>query len=319
MKILDGGSDAGRCNLVLVSEGYRTTDMPAFRKHAAELVRVIEAEAWYRPGLLNVHTLEVTSVEPGNWLQPGRGSRDTAFRFELGKDGAVARLISGDDAAVREAIEEMVIDSPPRHILEVVRGEIVTNCPHHIGVLCNSRYHGGWGGPAGRMFWVCAGASNWTDTALHELGHSLFNLRDEYSDDTGKRRVWTYPEPENPNVTTDPTGRKWAHITDTVHEGAARYDKGIYRAFPRCRMRNVGPFCLVCQDAIVRKLEGYLEELPSEEVAEATERRWPAVGQGSITIQVAAWGKYAHTSKVFPDDIAGIKAASEWLLKRKFG
>lgn len=271
--------------LILTSDGYREQDRAAFERHVDEIRVALKAESWYSPKVLGVRSFFVASKEPGTWVQPGKGPRDTAFRFELGKDGTVARLISGDVERVRGTLDETTAPFPI----------------FYVGVLCNTGRHGGWGGPRGEMFWVCAGAPRWTDTAFHEMGHSLFNLRDEYGDDTGKARRWPvdWPDPEQPNVTTDPTGRKWAHITDTVFEGAARYDFGIYRPFDRCRMRQPGPFCLVCADAARRVLEGYLEE---------------PLGEAN-KIRIAT----ADGEREYPDDSGGCFEAAQFLLRRQFG
>jgi hypothetical protein len=289
-KILDGGNDAGRLNLVLLSEGYRAQDMPSFRRYAEEFVRVVESEPWYRVGLLNVRTLEVESKEPGHWLVPHKGPRDTAFKVELGGQGRVERLITGDDAAVRK------------------RGVLWAG-PVTLGVLVNSRRHGGRGQDG--LFWTCTGPG-WTASAIHEFGHSFGGLRDEYSDDTGKARRWPadWPDPEQPNVTTDPTGRKWSHITDTVFEGAARHDSGIYRAFRDCRMRTLSaPFCAVCRDVLERKLEGYADELPEEPE--------PWVGN-KLNLQAVDSGSGEYGNNFFDDNSAGCMEAVQWLLKRQF-
>jgi hypothetical protein len=289
-KILDSGSDAGRLNLVLLSEGFRAQDMPSFRRYAEEFVRVVESEPWYRLGLLNIHTLEVESKEPGHWLAPHKGPRDTAFKAELGGEGRVDRLITGDDAAVR------------KHVAPLARTGPVT-----LGVLLNSRRHGGRGQDG--IFWSSTGPG-WTASAIHEFGHSFGGLRDEYSDDTGKARRWPadWPDPEQPNVTIDPTGRKWSHITDTVFEGAARHDSGIYRAFKDCRMRTLSaPFCAVCSDVLERKLESYADELPME--PESYRLKVTRVSSQEVSEELAEFG----------DDSAGAFEAVQFILKRQYG
>lgn len=304
MKILNGGSDTGRLNLILVSEGYRSQDMARFRTHASELVKVIKSEDWYRPGLLNVHRLEVESRQPAHWLKADGKTRDTAFKARFGGDGKVDRLIRGDTAAVRETVQSGFFRGIPG---------ASESLAYHVGVLVNSRRHGGNGGNAG-MFWAATGPA-WTDTALHEIGHSLFGLCDEYSDDTGTRKVWPerYDEPACPNVTMDPTGRKWQHITDSVCEGAKRYDKGLYRAFERCRMRNPGPFCEVCQDAIVLKLESELDDLTEVEEGPEDDERDDGVLGGNVTIS------HRDFSAAFPNTDRGVLQAVDFLMNKRLG
>jgi hypothetical protein len=295
-KLLDSGTDAGRLNVILVAEGYRAADLPQFERHAAELARAIEREPWFFPGCLNVHALEAESKEPGFWLVPHKGLRSTAFSAQFGGAGRVARLITGDTETVA------------RYVADEVFAPGVKPFPYTIGVLVNSRLPGGRGIEAVKQFWSATGPG-WTAQALHELGHSAFGLRDEYSDDTGQKRSWPadWPEPEQPNVTTDPIGLKWQHLTADVFEGAARYDVGIYRPAKDCRMRTLlMPFCVVCQDAIRRKLESYMEELP-EDTAPGGHGQ-----NGEILVQYATEGRW------FKDDSAGAFGAQQWILRKQF-
>lgn len=296
--ILDGGSLAGRLNLILISEGYRASEIDQFRRHAEELATFITRERWYRRGLLNIHTHEVHSKEPSTWLVPGKGPIDTPFKAMLGGDGRVDRLITGNDRLVNQALSAW--KNPPKTRI-------------HVGVLVNSRRHGGRGQLSSGMFWTCTGAG-WLQSALHEFGHSFADLRDEYSDDTGKKRTWTFPEPSQLNVTTDPTGQKWSHIASGVHEGAARYDYGIYRPFKDCRMRNSSaPFCAVCEDAILRKFEEHLEDPSEVENDPMPAPDEPVADEKMFSI---------HTIdgyREFKDNSAGAQEAVQWILKRQFG
>jgi hypothetical protein len=299
-KLLDSGSDVGRLNLILVAEGYRTADLPQFERHVAELAKAIEREPWFFPGCLNIHALEAESKEPGFWLVPHKGPRSTAFSAQFGGEGRVARLITGDQAKVN------------RYVADHVFAPGVPAFPYTVGVLVNSRLPGGRGIEAGNQFWSATGPG-WTAQALHELGHSAFGLRDEYDSDTVEKRHWPadWPEPEQPNVTTDRTGRKWQHLTADIFEGAARYDFGIYRPAKDCRMRTLGaPFCVVCQDAIRRKLESCLEELPEEpEKSDWHRLKLIRMSDGDAAVELGEWS----------DDSSGCLEAMHWLWRRQFG
>jgi hypothetical protein len=105
--------------------------------------------------------------------------------------------------------------------------------------------------------------------AVHELGHAMAGLGDEYADPA---MVWRYPMPppgadlRHPNLMlapfldrSSPEGllrtAKWAPLLAWpgaekhawAHEGGYLRQSGVYRAWPRCRMRDTrDPFCPVC-------------------------------------------------------------------------
>lgn len=316
-KILDNGSDQGRMNVVLVAEGYTAADRPLFETHAKQLADRVKGEPWYRVGLLNIHALWVASKERAPTAPTGEPN-DTAFRAYYGGDRA-GHVISGNDLAAKAAVLDY-IGSVPRHTI----------------VLVNSLIYGGkGGGQGGNIMWTYASVrtpQRWTSTALHELGHSLFGLADEY----GGPQTYHGAEPREPNVTMDPRGAKWRHILDGAREGAMGFDKGIYRPTPYCRMRAMtAPYCAVCEDAVIRKLEEFLTdaELPTEPVEPAEPDILRASGfdrDGRPTIkkpveptepEPAKTFRVVHQgeTKSFVDDISGIMAASQWLLGRKFG
>lgn len=284
--VISGGDNAGRMNLLLMSEGYLATDRPLFDQHVEQLAAQIRREFWYRQGLLNVHAEWVPSDERAPTAPTGKPNK-TYFQSYYGGDRA-AHVISGDDEAVTR--------------LSAAWGDL--GWKRHAIVLVNSTLYGGrGGGQGGGMCWSYTDSrrsSSWTACALHELGHSLFGLADEYG---GPGRSPRTREPKEPNITIDPRGAKWRHLVNGAVEGADKYDLGIYRPTRYCRMRDfMTPFCAVCADAARRTLEGYLSE-PLEEP--------PAVKLFSVVHQ--------GETKQFSDDVSGIIASSAWLFGRKFG
>jgi hypothetical protein len=92
---------------------------------------------------------------------------------------------------------------------------------------------------------------------LHELGHSLYALGDEY---VGRTRA--FPEHEHsvvpfyPNITLDPAGGRFAQLgveEPVLEEGALDFRSGVHRAAGPCVMRNPGDdrFCPPCA-AVIR-------------------------------------------------------------------
>jgi hypothetical protein len=301
LKILDGGHDAGRLNLVLLSEGYTEAERPLFDAHAKQLADVIWKESWYRHGLLNLHAFFVPSKQSARTLKAKGGHLDTAFKAEYGQGRRAGHVISGDDAAAKAAVDS----DGPIHII------VLTNC---------TLYGGKGGGEGGGICWTFTDRRNpqsWTACALHEWGHVL-GLADEYGGaQPGFQRSPRTTEPRQPNITLDPRGAKWRHLVTGAVEGADGYDQGIYRPTRDCRMRSfAGGFCPVCSDHIRRELEGYMSE-PIEEPVEPVEP--PVAPDGYISLHINdPWGKTIEVS-THADNSAGCMQAVQWLLKRQFG
>jgi hypothetical protein len=119
-------------------------------------------------------------------------------------------------------------------------------------------------------------------TVIHELGHAIGNLADEYCSDDPDEKLGTQfpgPEPTRVNITTvtNPAALKWRDLVlsstpiptvmfgqkvtqpdDLVgtYEGAnAEFCRGVYRPQPYCRMNySELPFCSVCRRKLIRDL-----------------------------------------------------------------
>jgi len=302
MKILDGGPDASRLNLVLLAEGYTEAERPLFETHAKQLATVVKAEPWFRSGLLNLHALFVPSRQSARTLKAKGGHLDTAFKAEYGQGMRAPHVISGDDGDAKAAARGVVHAG-------------ITLAPRHVLVLVNCTLYGGkGGGEGGGICWTYTDRWNprrWTACALHEWGHVL-GLADEYGSGPGTYFANLYAnrtkEPAEPNITLDPRGAKWRHLVTGAVEGADGYNRGIYRPTRDCRMRSfAGGFCPVCSDHIRRELEGYLSE-PVEE-PESYRLKVTRVSSQEVSEELAEFG----------DDSAGAFEAVQWLLKRQFG
>lgn len=151
----------------------------------------------------------------------------------------------------------------------------------HIIILANTDVYGG-GGIYNSYTLTTAHHPMFKPVVVHEFGHSFGGLADEYfyEDDV---MTDTYPlnvEPWEQNITTRVNfASKWKDMlaTDTpiptpanvrksfpvgVYEGGGYSAKGIYRPSFDCRMKTNGypEFCPVCQRALQRMIEFYVNE-----------------------------------------------------------
>lgn len=151
----------------------------------------------------------------------------------------------------------------------------------HIIILANTDVYGG-GGIYNSYTLTTAHHPMFKPVVVHEFGHSFGGLADEYfyEDDV---MTDTYPlnvEPWEQNITTRVNfASKWEDMlaSDTpvptptnvrknhpigVYEGGGYSAKGIYRPSFNCRMKTNGypEFCPVCQRALRRMIEFYVNE-----------------------------------------------------------
>lgn len=139
-----------------------------------------------------------------------------------------------------------------------------------IAIVNTARY----GGSGGATAVTSTDPDAMGQVLVHELGHSLFQLGDEYVDEP---RVKDMGQPVLANVTGKftPETLKWRHFltpgaplpTPVSHpmpavgayEGAFYAAQGRFRPSFTCRMREVtAPFCTVCKDAIIKRLSTHL-------------------------------------------------------------
>src|SRR5581483_4364015 len=86
---------------------------------------------------------------------------------------------------------------------------------------------------------------------LHELGHALWALGDEYAEvDESLSTASRSAIAERANLTTDRTGARWKWAgLGRVYEGAGRLRRGVFRPERDCIMRDLAApgFCKVCR------------------------------------------------------------------------
>ena len=135
----------------------------------------------------------------------------------------------------------------------------------HIIVLVNTSEYGG-GGILNSYNLSMTHHRLYRPVVVHEFGHSFAGLADEYA--YQEEEINMYPhdvEPWEQNITTkaDFLG-KWSNLIGKdkkagFYEGAGYSQKGVYRAYPDCRMRtNENPiFCPACQQAIIGIIDFY--------------------------------------------------------------
>ena len=277
-KILDHGSDTDRWTMVLVAEGYRSSELAQFHTDAQNFVNTLVATAPFNTlqAAINVYRLDVSSTDSGAddpTACGGSGATPATYFDARFCNSGIRRLLQVNDANVISAVNANVV------------------AWNMIMVLVNSTVYGGSGGSVATF----SKAPSAIEIGLHEMGHTAFGLADEYeywagcsSGETGHDH---HPasEPSQPNVTinSNRTTIKWASLilastpmptttnancafcdpqpnpqpasTVGAYEGAHYYHCGAYRPQFDCRMRALNnPFCAVCSRVINATLTPHL-------------------------------------------------------------
>lgn len=232
--VISNGTTQTRYDMVILGDGYKSTEQTKFDQDVLTFLTALFQTQPYQTfaAYFNVHTVFRASIDSGA-DEPDITPPvfvDTAYDCTYNTGGTARCLYIGDtalglaDAALAPANEGRVL------------------------VMVNSNRYGGCAG----TFAVSYTGGSMSDVQIHELGHSLGLLADEYDypNDT-----YTGSEPSQANATIAPAGTKWTHWHGTdgisAFEGARYYLHGLWRPRNNCMMRSLGQsLCSVCKEQI---------------------------------------------------------------------
>jgi hypothetical protein len=232
--VYNSGSTQSRYDMVILGDGYQAFEQARFNQDVQTFLTALFQKQPYATfaNYYNVHTVFRASVESGA-DRPDENPpvfKNTAYDATYNTGGTDRCLyiqntsLALADAALAPANEGRVL------------------------VFVNDSRYGG----CASTFAVSYNGSSMTEVQIHELGHSLGGLADEYD---YPNQTYTGNEPAQANITTSPTGQKWSHWwgTDSISafQGAGYYVFGLYRPKSNCLMRTLGvALCAVCKEQI---------------------------------------------------------------------
>ena len=251
--------DPSHCiHIAYLAEGYTEEEMDVFLKDVNIAVEALFAHEPFKSmrSRFNIVAVQAPSAESGT-SEPSKGIwRNTALKSHFDTFYSNRYLTT----LHLKTMHDWLAGTPYEHII----------------VLVNTSEYGG-GGILNSYNLSMTHHEMFRPVVVHEFGHSFAGLADEYAYD--QEQIPMYPhdvEPWEPNITTlADFSKKWQSMVAKgtpiptpikagkeragLYEGAGYSLKGVYRAYPDCRMRtNENPeFCEVCKQAISRLIDFY--------------------------------------------------------------
>lgn len=231
--IIENGPSEDKYDIVVVGDGYTEADLDVYDQHVRDKVDhlfSVEPFAGYE-SQFNVWKVDVVSNESGVSNDPDEGvERDTAMDMHF-YCGGMDRLLCVDTVKANQfAAAAPDVDQ--------------------VLALANSDTYGGAGGEVATS---SGGHDTAGDIVVHEFGHSIGGLADEY--DYGEDGHYDGDEVPEENVsihdreTQETEQLKWHEWmgeespdggTVDVYDGARYYESGIYRPTEDSIMRSLG-------------------------------------------------------------------------------
>lgn len=259
LSLRSNGPTANRIDLVTVGDGYQAAELDTYDGHVNSSLSTMFAQEPFRTyaNFFNIHRIDVVSVDSGVDHDPDYGIyRNTALDMGFWCDGIERLLCVSVSKAYSYANNAPDVDM--------------------VLAVANSTKYGGAGYTTSDLATVSGGNGSAPEVAIHEFGHSLGDLADEY--DYGGPETYTGPEPPDPNVSIltasqmQTAGTKWAAWLGTnnaafdgfvsTYEGAAYSVFGIYRPTNNSKMRSLGrPFNLPSVEALVIEMYQFVDPI----------------------------------------------------------
>lgn len=192
--LLVSGPPPAKLDLLLVADGYTQKEQAKFEKDARRLVDTLFTYSPFRERRadFNVRGLFVATAQSGISRPLTRRHRRSPVGATYDAFGSERYILSFENRSLRD---------------------LASNAPYDaMAIVVNAETYGGGG--IFNLYATVAADSMWAGYIfVHELGHSLAALADEYfTSDTAYLPDEAHLEPWEPNVTADPKGSKWKSL-----------------------------------------------------------------------------------------------------------
>ncbi len=237
-------------DIVVLAEGYTEADLPVFKSDARAFADALFMTKPFGQNrrCIRIHIVNSISRERGADRPRDGVWVDTAF--------GASYWIGGNDSSQRF----LTCYDP----IAVARAAKMAPGADAIAILVQSPKHGG----GGNRYAVTATHANFAQTLVHELGHSLGGLWDEYPFDTPAQSLLDFGRAPNLTGSTSLADLKWRHLVrpgtqapgTRPEDGIGMFPVGnamrpIYRPADSCLMEISGSRpCDVCSERLATRI-----------------------------------------------------------------
>lgn len=226
--------------LLMFGDGFTANEQETFYSESKRIAEyVMDTSPWDEfTDTIKIYALGVISNESGakgdnaiNQEQADADTRDTYFGASFWS-GGMQRLVSVDQEGMEKA--------------RALSAEYLPSADYNV-IVVNSETYGGSGGS------ICVASLNneSLEMMLHELGHTVADLADEYFAGASYAREYA-----NMTAESDPEKVRWSRFIGKNGVGVYEYDNGgdgWYRPHENCKMRFLGKqyeYCEVCKEEL---------------------------------------------------------------------
>ena len=247
--IMVNGSRTNRINLVYLADGFMSSELPVFSSKATAINSALFNTVPFSQykNYFNSFAVKVPSIASGA-IHPGNAS-DEAYTGSTPTQPVANPTNYFQSTFDDYGIHRLLV--PQNNV--AINSVLASNFPDYdqAFVVVNSPYYGGSGG----TYSTASTNVSSTEIAIHEIGHSLAGLADEY---------WaglSYAS-EKPNMTANnnPNTIKWKswlgnNNTGIYAHGSSGDPASWFKPYYACKMQALGnPFCDVCTERFIDKI-----------------------------------------------------------------
>lgn len=258
-----GKDDSNSLVMVFVAEGFTKDEQDVYLDYLYffkdQLKNEIPFSYFY--DYITIYAVHTISNESGITGDDGNGNYDEKVKVDtFFKSYSYQRSSSANISTSTES----------RYLAQEIAQKVSSNVAM-VEIVCNGSFGGGTSdgsGPNGKYKVALASigynSSNkyrFSNTTLHELGHSFCYLGDEYWNGFGYGQYGT-----NCSSSNDPNVVMWKHLIGYNGIGIYPFSTDptnpasfYVRASQKCRMQHSeDPYCLACEDALITRIENNL-------------------------------------------------------------
>ena len=247
-----------RINVVIVPDGYTYAQKALMDSHAAQMVAAFRSRTPFleHDRFMNYTLVYAYSQASGTDECDCSIVVDTAMGTRFPNDGDVC-----GGSGNRCLYYGPACDTNGE--ANIAAAELRAPAADRTIVMVNTSRYGGCGG-ARAVY--SAGNPAATEIAIHELGHSLGGLDDEYGGDPG---CGSHAGGVNTSLNSSfGAWSEWIAELGAPRPGAQYFENCVYRPLDDCLMRSLGqPFCPVCNQQWGRIIFGHYRVNPTAPIA----------------------------------------------------